>query len=904
MNMIRVRSGHRHNPMGTRRPSPPSGVRHRVVVSIAALLTVALVATGHQGVGAQPRVEGDQVPVAEPVSTGFVDVPAGAFFAGSVSWLVDEQITEGVGTNPPRFGPQRPVTRAQMALFLWRLEGRPDGPNTCDFRDVPPDAGFAQAACWLQATGISEGVGGNRAVFAPADGVTRAQMAAFLWRYAGEPTVSQGALDILPAPCGFRDVPRSSFFTPAACWLKIKGVTTGVNNNPATYGPTGPVTRAQMAAFLDRLASSPETYRRLAPDAARFDCEVLDTRACLLPFPSNHFTRTDANTDTGLRVDYPRASMPSNRQGNRLDPTEVNRNDGFSPGSAMMVHLPGVDLEASGAAPITDKGSSLAADSPVVVINVDTGERHPHWVELDAQAADPNDKVTFVRPAVNFDEGARYAVVLRNLVDTDNNLLEPSEAFAALRDNTPSVPAVEQRRAAMETLFGELTELGFVREDMQLAWEFTVASERNLSERLLHIRDDAFGILGDNAPAFAINTGPSEPAGVQVLNNIRRVRGTISVPNYLTGTGGFLTTFNFGANDLPTRNTTFPNIQVPFWCALPDDADGDNQASMALSGHGLLQTSADLFDRTSLDWAVTEGNLALCAVDLWGLSASDLASVGLILQDLGRFSSLPDRGQQALLNMLVLGRAMKHPDGFSNHPAFQDSQGRSMIDTTDLYYNGNSQGGIMGGALMAVAQDFTRGLLGVPGMNYSTLLERSALAGIVATFVNSSYPDPIDVPVAMNVVQKLWDRSEANGYAHHVTTDPYRETPEKEIVIFMAFADEAVANVTTEVMARTMGIPVAQPALRPGRSPDVEPFWNLGTVDTFPHQGSVMLVWDFDGPPPPLTNTFPDPDIGPAPHTSGARLSALRNLVYDYLSGDGVVNKLCADPPCFGPPDV
>ena len=48
-----------------------------------------------------------------------------------------------------------------------------------------------------------------------------------------------------------------------------------------------------------------------------------------------------------------------------------------------------------------------------------------------------------------------------------------------------------------------------------------------------------------------------------------------------------------------------------------------------------------------------------------------------------------------------------------------------MIDTSKLYYNGNSQGGILGGAFTAISPDATRTTLGVPGMNYSVLLNRS-----------------------------------------------------------------------------------------------------------------------------------------------------------------------------------
>ena len=80
--------------------------------------------------------------------------------------------------------------------------------------------------------------------------------------------------------------------------------------------------------------------------------------------------------------------------------------------------------------------------------------------------------------------------------------------------------------------------------------------------------------------------------------------------------------------------------------------------------------------------------------------------------------------QQGFLNQLLLGRLMIHPQGLSANAAFQKN-GRSVIDTRRLFFDGNSQGGIMGGALTAVAPDFNRAVLGVPGMNYSTLLQRS-----------------------------------------------------------------------------------------------------------------------------------------------------------------------------------
>ena len=78
-----------------------------------------------------------------------------------------------------------------------------------------------------------------------------------------------------------------------------------------------------------------------------------------------------------------------------------------------------------------------------------------------------------------------------------------------------------------------------------------------------------------------------------------------------------------------------------------------------------------------------------------------------------------------MIDQLYLARLMIHPNGFAANPAFQDSSGNPVIDRSDVFYDGNSQGGIFGGTVMAIAQDITRGVLGVPGMNYSLLLTRS-----------------------------------------------------------------------------------------------------------------------------------------------------------------------------------
>ena len=85
--------------------------------------------------------------------------------------------------------------------------------------------------------------------------------------------------------------------------------------------------------------------------------------------------------------------MPRNKDGKPIDPTDMNRADGFSPGSAMLTKVPGLDTPAavkrSKLPPLTNLQRGLAKRSPVVLINARTGKRHPIWAEIDSNAEKP-----------------------------------------------------------------------------------------------------------------------------------------------------------------------------------------------------------------------------------------------------------------------------------------------------------------------------------------------------------------------------------------------------------------------------------------------------------------------------------------------------------------------------------
>lgn len=115
----------------------------------------------------------------------FVDVVPGSPAGRAVRWLEVAGVTQIApgADGRRRFRPAEPVNRAQMAAFLWRLAGSPSGAPRSPFTDVPRSAFFAEAVDWLAHWGITTGrAGTNR--FDPQGLVTRAQMALFLWRLA------------------------------------------------------------------------------------------------------------------------------------------------------------------------------------------------------------------------------------------------------------------------------------------------------------------------------------------------------------------------------------------------------------------------------------------------------------------------------------------------------------------------------------------------------------------------------------------------------------------------------------------------------------------------------------------------------------------------------------------------
>lgn len=668
-------------------------------------------------------------------------------------------------------------------------------------------------------------------------------------------------------------------------------------------------------------------------DSAR--CDFLDPAHCLYPFPNDHFTVADNTTDTKRRIAFNEASMPVNEEvdlspiigappgtlvspgGIPMSTKDFNWSDGFSPGQMLLTYVPGLDLAMTGMGQVNHMERSLEADSPLVVIDADTLERHLVWGELDSFATTDATRSLIIRAGLNFREGHRYLVALRNIKDSTGKLIEPSTAFQVYRDSVPStIPEIEARRAHMESIFGHLAEAGIERSSLYLAWDFTVASQRSLSSRMLHIRDDAFAKLGTNAPAFTITSVLPNPDS----NRSRRIIGTFTVPNYLNkanGVSGSSFNYNMPNDGLPDQLNGNGTLQANFICNIPRSAlaDGTLNDTPVTPGRAAIYGHGQQGDATQVNSGSASGqlsnlyNFVFCATDFIGMASDDDLNILQMVTQFGKINELSDRLQQGLLNNLYLVRLMIHPQGFISDANFRGGPANlPLIDTSAAYYYGISQGGILGGAVVALSQDIRRGVLGVTGMNYSLLLDRATGFDDLRPAMDAAYKNEFDRRIIFSSIQMLWDRGESNGYAWHMTTDPLPNTPTHEVLMQDAFADHQVTQWSADIEARTIGASIHTPTLKPGRAIDKTPYFGIPAIEGYPFYGSAAFVWDsgpYDmvlgkgTPPPPVGNTAIRD--GKDPHSLPRVQPGARLQISEFLKPNGRIIDPCMGMPCLIP---
>ena len=185
--------------------------------------------------------------------TGFSDVNANAWYAEAVMYCREHGLMAGVSDTT--FAPESSLTRAMLAAVLYRAAGSPAVTGTDSFTDTREGSWYSDSVLWASQQGLVAGYGNG--LFGTDDPVTREQMTAIFWRYAGSPSVN-GTAHVAD------EAAIASYAVPAVAWAGTTGIVANLSGN--TFAPKENATRAQVAAALMSFTRSTQTTPNETPN--------------------------------------------------------------------------------------------------------------------------------------------------------------------------------------------------------------------------------------------------------------------------------------------------------------------------------------------------------------------------------------------------------------------------------------------------------------------------------------------------------------------------------------------------------------------------------------------------------------------------------------------------------------
>lgn len=610
------------------------------------------------------------------------------------------------------------------------------------------------------------------------------------------------------------------------------------------------------------------------PDA----CNPLGGQGCLLPWPSASYLAEAPTTWSGYQVNLPKEGMPVNTDGVVVDPVFLNRFDGFSPTGPMLAQF-ATGVSIANLPTFKDPAKSLAADSPIVLLNLDTGERAAFFAEIDMNTGDVTKRDLIIRPLQRLAEKAHYAVAIRKAVKaSDGSDLPIPPAFQALVDGKDfGHPKFKAMKAAYPDIFAKLATAGVDKSDLVLAWDFRTASDASLRSDLTSMRTDALTAMGSNGSALSFAITTTKP---NTTLSYKKYVGTYKSPTFLTDGEQDDSVIKRDADYAPVLNGM---RDAHFAAIIPKCIETQPlPRPTVIFGHGLFGSAEEYLDDDFVAQLAEERCFIVIAGDFIGLTSRQLQLAPLAMNDMNRGIQISEKLGQSIIDFMALETAARNV--MVHDPAFQrDSDHATLIDPSHTYYLGGSLGGIMGNTFMAYDPNITRGVLAVPGGVWSLLFERSNAWSLLMGAAQGAYEDPSYYQLNIAFLGVGMEPYDPITTAAHVIKDPlFDGQPAKTILMWYTLGDCLVTNITTEIVARTMGIQLLAPSVK---SP-----WNLTPVPNLTENG-VVVFDDHPTPLPPETNVPPAQDNGT--HSGINRKPAALRFAEGFL----IDQKL--EPQCF-----
>lgn len=603
---------------------------------------------------------------------------------------------------------------------------------------------------------------------------------------------------------------------------------------------------------------------------------------CLPPFPSDLLTIADPASPTRRRLALPRDALLAPMGTRPIEMAPFNRADGWPTSMPALLNL-GVAIHPDDLADIRHPERSVAPDSPLVFIEVETGRRIPFLSEMDANARDVSRAALIVRPLEPLRFGSRYALALRTTLRVANGMSLPRSAtFVALRDNTPtSDPRVEAARPRYEEVFAVLGRNGLPRNEVHFAIEWTTASRQHVLGPILGMRAEVIrrAAMPEGIP-FTISRVEENPNA----NVARIVYGTFTPPNYLDANDSLV----FNADGSAALQPEPPSY--PFTMIVPAAARAaPGPIPLTVFGHGVFGRGEDYLTgnvgRESIQPLAQELGSVVIATDWIGLSGGDLQRlIQQVVPNINRVTLVTDRLLQSVVNNLTLTELAV---GALSRDMRVRTGSAGLIDPSRVYYYGVSLGGIQGSSLFSVSRHIRRAVVAVPGGSWSNLLPRSTVYGPIKTFIDVRYPDPLLQAQFISLLQGRFDHTDGVNLAALAFREPLSDAPMgRRLILQEAIGDCQVPNHASRILARAFGARQLNPSteLVFGLTPATSP------VEAPAALAQIALPAQLRRYTPPDTNTIPTTDNGT--HSDAVSTPAAYNQLR-ALFRDGTIVQSC-----------
>ena len=595
-------------------------------------------------------------------------------------------------------------------------------------------------------------------------------------------------------------------------------------------------------------------------------CSPFSNDACMMPWPSMAYLDPDPTSATGFRVNIPASATPANGDHISVDPTPLDRWDGFSPSGPILVRFPG-GVSATGLPGWANPDDSLAADAPIVLIDVNSGERKPFFAEVDMNVTDPTERTLIIRPLVRLKEKTRYAVAIRNTVLSADGVtpLTPNPEFAKLlAGRTITHPRGAQTTAGFANMFISLEAAGVHRDELVLAWDFVTASDEFLTSDMRTMTSAALTANGDGS---GITFQPQELTGTSSLH---QYIGTFDSPNFLTANeDNDSVIVRAPVTGLPVLTGTHP---ARFAAIVPQCVTTEPLPRPTIVfGHGLFGSAQSYLTDAFVQSIAEQYCFIIVAGDFIGLTERQLGLAPLAANDLNKAYWVSEKLEQSVVDFITLEIATRTV--FKDSPLFAVN-GTSVIDPDRTFYVGGSLGGIMGNTFMAYDPNIKRGVLAVLGGVWSMLFERSAAWTLLQGAEQGSYFNPADQQMLISFFGMAMEPVDPITTSAHVVLNPFPGVPQKQILAWEAVDDALVNNNTTEMVVRQLGLNLV--------GPSVKHVWGLNEVDGEMISGFTVLNDD----PHPKPTGFNTPINDNGTHSGiNNKPSVLRALEAFVLGG-------------------